>query len=317
MTGADLRPMTLGEVLDRTFTLYKSNFWLFAGIMSLPLLLVFFVQVGATAFQKTAPAAAHAVVPSATIVAKTVGAGFAVLVVYFAIYAIAQAATIFAVSDLYLGRIATVRASFANVRGKALRAIGVVFLVLLMVGAAFFVLLIIASVLIALAPGLARSPSIFLIIVPVFIVLMIPAFILLIRTAVAVPAAMLEDRSAAAAIGRSMDLTKDFGMQMSLIFVLVFVLSLVASVVFQYPFVFITMRAVMEHRVVSFPVLVLQHLANFISSVLVGPIGTIAFCLMYYNLRVRKEAFDLQHLITLLPADSQPVSPVPGAPSAA
>lgn len=317
MAAADLRPMSLGEVLDRTFTLYKSHFWLFAGIMSLPLLLVFLVQVGATAFRATAPAAAQPVAPSAAMVARTLGTGLAVLVVYFAIYAIAQAATIFAVSDLYLGRIATVRASFVSVRGKALRAIGVVFLVLLMVGAAFVVVIVFGSVLIAVIPGLVGSRLILLIIVPVFIALMIPAFILLIRTAIAVPAAMLEDKSAAAAIGRSMDLTKGFATEMFLIFLLVFVLSLVASVVLQYPFIFLTMRAVMEHRVVSFPLLVLQHLANFVSSVIVGPIGTIAFCLMYYNLRVRKEAFDLQHLIASLPAGSQPVSPIPGAPSAA
>jgi hypothetical protein len=35
---------------------------------------------------------------------------------------------------------------------------------------------------------------------------------------------------------------------------------------------------------------------------LVGPIGTIAFSLMYYNLRVRKEAFDVQHLMASMQA---------------
>ncbi len=39
MAEVDLRPMTLGEVLDRTFHLYKNNFWLFAGIIALPLLI--------------------------------------------------------------------------------------------------------------------------------------------------------------------------------------------------------------------------------------------------------------------------------------
>src|SRR6201995_4214584 len=28
----ELRPLTLGEVLDRTFSLYRSRFWLFCGI---------------------------------------------------------------------------------------------------------------------------------------------------------------------------------------------------------------------------------------------------------------------------------------------
>ena len=35
----DLRPLTLGELLDRSFSLYRRHFWLFVGIMALPSLL--------------------------------------------------------------------------------------------------------------------------------------------------------------------------------------------------------------------------------------------------------------------------------------
>ena len=51
MDNSDLRPMSLGEVLDRTFSLYRNHFWLFAGIMSLPLLLLLIFQTGMTALQ--------------------------------------------------------------------------------------------------------------------------------------------------------------------------------------------------------------------------------------------------------------------------
>ncbi|HEV2396366.1 MAG TPA: hypothetical protein VGS27_05475 [Candidatus Sulfotelmatobacter sp.] len=282
MATADLRPMTLGEVLDRTFTLYKRNFWLFAGIMSFPLLLVFFAQVGIAAFRTTAPGT-----PGSSAVFVGVFGRFVILmIVSMVMYAIAQAATIFAVSDLYLGRTATVRAAFGKVRGRVLRTIGVIFLVglIVMVG---------------------------------FIALIIPGIILMCKTGVAVPAAMLEDKSAGEAVGRSMDLTKGYAMQMFLIFLLAWVLAVVAAAVFQYPFMFLAIFKAARHQTIPFVLLVLQYLSSFVSSVLVGPVATIAFSLMYYNLRVRKEAFDLQHLITLLPADSQPVSPVPGAPSAA
>jgi hypothetical protein len=47
----------------------------------------------------------------------------------------------------------------------------------------------------------------------------------------------------------------------------------------------------------------------FVSQVLVGPIGTIAFSLMYYNLRVRKEAFDIQHLMASLGTSGPPNAP--------
>jgi hypothetical protein len=285
MATADLRPMSLGEVLDRTFTLYKQNFWLFAGIMCVPMLLLFIAQVGIAGFGFVARTAGRA--PGAAVgLAFSVLAGMMViLLVYLVMIGVAQAATIFAVSDLYLGRTPTIREAFGKVRGKILRTIGVI----LLAG---------------------------LIVVVGLIALVIPGIILMCRTGVAVPAAMLEDKYAGEAVSRSMDLTKGYAMQMFLIFLLTWVLAIVAMMVFQYPFMILTAMQAARHHAVPFAYLMLQYLASFVSSVLVGPIATIAFSLMYYNLRVRKEAFDLQHLIASLPACSQPLPPVPGAPSA-
>ena len=36
MDATELRPLALGELLDRTFRLYRNHFWLFAGIMLVP-----------------------------------------------------------------------------------------------------------------------------------------------------------------------------------------------------------------------------------------------------------------------------------------
>ena len=47
----------------------------------------------------------------------------------------------------------------------------------------------------------------------------------------------------------------------------------------------------------------IAHLvAMFISQCLVGPLATIAFSLLYYDERVRKEAFDLQLMMQALDA---------------
>src|SRR5437588_12326989 len=45
MADVDLRPMNLGEFLDRTFKLYKSNFVLFAGITAVPALVLMILQL--------------------------------------------------------------------------------------------------------------------------------------------------------------------------------------------------------------------------------------------------------------------------------
>jgi hypothetical protein len=49
--------------------------------------------------------------------------------------------------------------------------------------------------------------------------------------------------------------------------------------------------------------------ATFISQCLVGPLATIAFSLVYYDERVRKEAFDLQLMMTTIDASSLSASP--------
>jgi hypothetical protein len=39
-----LRPLTLGELLDRTFQIYKNNFWLFIGIAAVGYLPMFIIR---------------------------------------------------------------------------------------------------------------------------------------------------------------------------------------------------------------------------------------------------------------------------------
>lgn len=268
MADVTLRPMTLGQVLDTTFSLYKRNFWLFVGITSIPFLAVLILQVGAAALQLSRPSPRPA---SPALASGAIVGGIVFLLAYFLLAGAAQAATIFAVSDLYLGRAATVRGSFRKVGGKAFRVI----LVLLLVG---------------LTVGVG------------FLLLIIPGIILFCRTAVAVPASMLEDTKAVGSIERSMQLTKGFAMQIFLIFLLVWVLSYIALLIFQVPFAYLQGATAQARQTLVFGMLALQHLSSFLSNVLVGPIGTIAFSLMYYNLRVRKEAFDIQHLMNSLPA---------------
>lgn len=268
MADVTLRPMTLGQVLDTTFSLYKRNFWLFVGITSIPFLAVLILQVGAAALQLSRPSPQPA---SPALASGAIVGGIVFLLAYFLLAGAAQAATIFAVSDLYLGRAATVRGSFRKVGGKAFRVI----LVLLLVG---------------LTVGVG------------FLLLIIPGIILFCRTAVAVPASMLEDTKAVGSIERSIQLTKGFAMQIFLIFLLVWVLSYIALLIFQVPFAYLQGATAQARQTLVFGMLALQHLSSFLSNVLVGPIGTIAFSLMYYNLRVRKEAFDIQHLMNSLPA---------------
>lgn len=285
MADVDLRPMSLGEVLDRTFTLYRTHFWLFAGIAALPSLVLLVLRVGNAALQAARVATTQAphgyVPPSPAAIASGVAAAMGFMLIYFVLLGYAQAATVFAVSDLYLGRAASVRESYGRVGAKALRVAVIFILVALVVGAGFLFFII-------------------------------PGIILGCRAAVSVPVSMLEDSKSLRSIERSMELTKGHAMQIFVILLLVISLSYVLTIIFQVPFMILAFAAIKAHQTLSFGVTLLMNLSAFISEVLIGPIGTIALSLMYYNLRVRKEAFDIQHLMASLATN-----PAPSAPSVA
>lgn len=274
MREVDLRPMTLGEVLDRTFNLYKSNFWLFAGIIALPFLVLLLINIGIVSLGTGARVVAAGTARSSGLLASMIGGGITFGLLYLFLLGAAQAATVFAVSDLYLGRPTGLRDCYKRVGAKAIRVI----LILILTG-------------LVVAVG--------------FMLLIIPGIILLCRTAVAVPASMLEHSKSIRSIERSMELTKGFSGQIFVIFLMVWVLTWLVAVIFETPFAFL----VQAQHTVSFGTLILQHLSSFVSQVLVGPIGTIAFSLMYYNLRVRKEAFDIQHLMASLGPSTSPTAP--------
>jgi hypothetical protein len=285
MADVDLRPMSLGEVLDRTFKLYKNHFWLFAGITALPFLVLLLINLGVAAAQTAKLAAGHAPKGigdlSAGLIAGAVGGFFLFMLLYLLLLGAAQAATVFAVSDLYLQRPSSLRDCYKRVGGKALRVIVILILTGFVVGVGFLLFII-------------------------------PGIILLCRTAVSVPVSMLEDSKSIRSIERSMELTKGHAFDVFVIFVMVWVVTWLVAAIFQFPLVFFVFTAAKTHQQLPFGVLFMQYFATFISQVLAAPIGTIAFSLMYYNLRVRKEAFDLQHLMANLGSN-----PAPSAPSAA
>lgn len=273
MSDVDLRPMTLGEVLDRTFKLYRSNFWLFAGIIALPFLALLVINIGVAGLGIGTGRAVAGRLPSPGLLAGMIGGGLTFGLLYVFLLGAAQAATVFAVSDLYLGRPTGLRECYKRVGAKAIRVI-----------------------LILILTGLTVMVG--------FLLLIIPGFILMCRTAIAVPVSMLEDTKSIRSIERSMELTKGYSGQVFIIFLMVWVLTWIVAMIFQAPFAFL-----MQAQHASFGTLLLQHLSGFVSQVLVGPIATIAFSLMYYNLRVRKEAFDIQHLMASLGPSTSPNAP--------
>jgi hypothetical protein len=109
-----------------------------------------------------------------------------------------------------------------------------------------------------------------------------------------------------------MELTKGFVWQVLLLFLLTLAITWTVGALIQAPVMFFTFKAVLAKQQPSIGIMAYSYFAEFLSQVLVGPIGTISASLMYYNLRVRKEGFDIQHLMNSLGSVPRPLADLPG-----
>jgi len=270
MTTA-LRPLSTGELLDRTFSLYRSHFGLFVGIFALPYLVVLAFRLVGLVFQSPTPQISNIMMN----LVWSMGALFLILIVSAA----SQAAAVVAVSNLHLDRPASVMDSFSTVKGEIPGVIGV-------------------SLLVGMASGVA------------FFAFIVPGVLLLIMWSLAVPAKVLEHRSATDSMSRSMELTKGSRGRIFVIGLLIFVLSIGVSWLLQWPILIaagFSMKTGIQRMAIGWQVAAL--VAEFVSRSLVGALGTIALSLVYYDQRVRKEAFDLQLMMSTIDASAVPSSP--------
>jgi hypothetical protein len=277
MNTFDLRPLSLGEILDRTFTLYRSYFLLFVGISAIPRVLVLvlnlaqvfvLIPMGGLGLGGTAP---RAPVPSTQMVGGIVAyavISLLALVVGLIVLLLTQGATIIAVSELYLGRSITIAESFKRVRGELGTLLGVVIL-----------------------NGLAIFAG--------FIFLIIPGIYIMCRLLVCVPAALTENLGPVESLERSFALTLDNAGRAFMILLLYFAISIGAGVLFAAPFEVGIFFSKNSPGLMAFW-LAMTQVGAFVAGVLVTPVVTIASAVFYYDLRVRKEAFDLQMLMSPL-----------------
>jgi hypothetical protein len=269
----DLRPLSLGELLDRTFFLYRKYFLVFVGIIALPHLVLL-------AFQMTS----FAVRPGAALGGEGISALWTLLtaVVSLGVLAVSQGATVIAVSQAHLGRPVSISEAFAGIKGRI-----------------FYLALIMIGYWVGVGVG--------------FVLLIIPGIILSLMWALTVPVAVLEDKGLRDSVERSAELTKGHRGRIFMVYLLFLVLFYAVYMVCEFPilaFIGITARA---HVAPPLWALMAVPVGTFVTQCLVGPLLTIAMALVYYDERVRKEAFDLQHMMSTL--DGAPGGPLPAVGS--
>ncbi|HET7217146.1 MAG TPA: glycerophosphoryl diester phosphodiesterase membrane domain-containing protein [Vicinamibacterales bacterium] len=309
----DLRPLSLGELLDRSFSLYRRNFWLFVGIMALPSLIALGFGVIVAVFnpQPVNPesVAAGETQPAEILgaVAWFVAAVFGMLIVYFVTYAVALGATTVAVSELYMGRAITIRGAYAPLRGK----VGRLALLLVLLAVRMFGVVILGFLAVGVATAMSAAGS------PILAVLVmltggIGVFALwvwvILRYAVTVPAAVLEDETATAAIQRSIDLTRGSLLRVFVLLLFTMIITYAVLAIFQGPFL---VAAVMAGPETSggFWFNLLGTITGSIGGAFTAPLMIVAFAVLYYDLRVRREGLDLQVMMANLDAGTSVAAP--------
>jgi len=268
MTTTPQRPLTTGELLDRTFSLYREHFVLFVGIVALPHLLSLAARLSVISLhsQRSLGAALGAL-----------GWAMAFLLISLVVAAASQAATVVAVSQLHLGRPTSVSEAYSRVKGRIFRV-----------------------VLLTLVVGLGVGVGVLL--------LVVPGIIFTMMWSLAVPVTVLEDRGIIDSISRSSELTKGSRWRIFVVWILFIVLSFAVGFLIEWPIGFIVGKAG-PGAAASGGVQVGAAVAGFIAQCLVGPLATIAFSLLYYDQRVRKEAFDLQYMMETLDLAQPGVAP--------
>jgi hypothetical protein len=305
-----LRPMSTGELLDRTFALYRKNFKLFVGIAA----------VGPAAYLVFQLLTVSSVgLPAATGRAGAfAGASFGIgmlagVMIMLAGTAIAHAATVKAVAAVHLGLPITIGGAYKSLKGKLWRILGVFLCMILLAVLAAMV----AGIAIALVIGIftalgfvgraqaGRASSIVTFIIGFSTIIIIAVFIAVvwIRYALAIAACVVENLGVIKSLKRSSALSKGNRFRVFVVYVVLFILALILN---------LALGGLAGGLSVLIPNLVARlivvYVASFVAGSLTGPLVTIGIALVYYDERVRKEAFDLQWMMASLDA---PASPAP------
>ena len=272
----DLRPMDFGEILDGSLMIYRRHFGLFLKLavtaLSVPLvLLVYFVLRALTDLQQNPVRALVYLLP--------------IGLVYYVASLVLTTGTIRIISDSYLGREPQLRDALSLGWSKIWPLTAVAFgkgivAMLILLGCGVVVgigVAVLKGAGVLLAVALVAAGTWFL-------------FFVLCGYGVTTPVVVLEElRSSFDAFGRSWELTRSFKLKVAgLFFVAVLLTNFIPSVVF---------RGLGALFLQSVPPLGIALTAvGYVAPLALAPVLAAVITLVYYDLRVRREAFDLQVL---------------------
>lgn len=333
----DIRPMDAGDILDGTIRVYRRNPWCFvsilAAIVGLPLFLAeiptrYMRQIiwGSLipALWENRVSDALEILQSPETIRLNIFINIAAAVVFFLI-PIVQAATVHAVSQTILGH----NASLADSIKAIFKRIGKIFLayilyvIIMFLSFLPFVLLALFVFYLAASsevqgnspPDIVKLASAGIILFLLCLVGVIVIIYLAVKLLFISHAVVLDKADATGALRRSFFLTTGYWWRTVSIYLTMSIIVLVISSLFGLAG---TLIETLLQRIPAISVFLVHSIGAAVSTALnltVSPVLYIATTLMYYDLRIRKEGFDVillaQSLMGIFDDGSESTNEVP------
>ena len=271
--GRPLHEMGFADILDTTFSLYRSYFWLFVGI------------------------AATLHVPFGIIeilIVSAFGQGDSVQVIVgllsfvkgLVVHPMVMGALVFAVSQEYIGRKTTIGEAYSRVKFWSI--LGASLLIMLAMVAMMTIPITLSTLV--MVPAIRGTGNVILtaglmIVVGLFLLPVITYFV--VRWSLFCQGIMVEDYRAVGSLRRSRELIKGSWWRVFGVEVVLFIMtSLVVWILGLGLGTFLDQIMGTERLMIS--------IFETILSIIITPIWLIGVTLLYFDLRIRKEAFDIE-----------------------
>ena len=302
----DLQPMSIGDILDRTVRLYQRAFLHTLGIVAVPyLLIVPAIAMGAGSFaaiQRNPQALLRSPAAIGGFVLTLFTFGLAFLWLNF----VSMGALARSVSERFLGRTPTIWTSYQPVLRRS-HSLVWAYLLWSLLGMGALVVGVVAPIIVA-ALLIQRSVLLFLLFGLVAIAGGIACVRIFFRFFLVTQVIVIEGLRGIEALKRSWKLMR--GNEVRILGVSLFgvAVGMVGSLVLRLP-IFLLAAAKP-----GLGMAVLDGAMSGLAQMLVIPLTTIPLTLLYYDSRIRKEAFDLEMMARDLGAPQTPSAAGPAAP---
>ena len=301
---ADLRPMNLGEILDRTLQIYRSRFLVFLSIAAIPALAMRAIHIADALWFHTQSLLHPEGQPGTLMWSFVLWLGFYHISSFFGL--LIQPAHINLASASILGEVSSISSALKLAVTRWRSYLWIAFLktagdllIPEIATAGLFIGIGYSADKAGLLDGGANWPFVLMFIVPlvagVYLLLRLGASLSL-----TVPASALESLSGFRSLRRSWKLTRESRARIASTWLAIFVTSWILSYTFQLllaQLVFLLANALHLKAVAHQVYLPVAYATATIVHALFGPIYPIAITLFYYDQRIRREGYDIEWMM--------------------